>query len=93
MIAACATRPLDDSSGISRIERQLACPAPPSRLIQPLAPPEFADAMAWPQWADALMGWGAEEARRRADLARWIKRHCAGTASDTAPKASSDGTE
>ena len=76
--AACATPPSAGSPGLTKLEAQLQCPKAPAPLTEALSPPLFADGESWVEWSDALLGWGAEEARRRHDLARWVATNCGG---------------
>ncbi len=78
MIAGCETTPSDVSPGLTKLQAQLACPEPPSALSEDIPPPFFAAGESWIAWSDALLGWGAEEARRRHDLAAWYAAHCGG---------------
>jgi hypothetical protein len=78
LTAACATQPPSGSQGLTKLEAQLRCPRAPAPLTDDVAPPNFADGESWVAWSDALLGWGAEEARRRHDLARWISTNCGG---------------
>jgi len=61
---------------LDKLQAQLACPEPPARLADDLPPPVFAAGEDWVAWSDALLDWGAEEARRRHDLAAWIQAQC-----------------
>jgi hypothetical protein len=58
--------------------KQLACPAPPARLVEAVKPPVFAPDMGWVDWSDALLVWGADEAERGRALAAWIHTQCGG---------------
>jgi hypothetical protein len=78
LTAACATPPSAGSPGLTKLEAQLSCPEPPAELTQDLPPPVFEGGESWIQWSDALLGWGAEEARRRHDLVRWVGANCGG---------------
>jgi hypothetical protein len=61
---------------LDRLQAQLACPEPPAPLTDDLAPPVFAAGEGWAAWSDALLGWGADEAKRRHDLAAWLAAQC-----------------
>ena len=78
LTAACATGPSADSPGLTKLEAQLSCPQAPAPLTDDVAPPAFVPGESWIEWSDALLGWGAEEARRRHDLAHWVSINCGG---------------
>ena len=76
LTASCATTPSGQPSGLAQIQAQLACPSPPTRLTEKLAPPVFAPNDTWVTWADKLFVWGADEAIRRQKLADWYSTKC-----------------
>lgn len=72
----CATMPSIPFSGLLEAENQLRCPAPEPRFTEPVPAPQFASDDDWVSWSDKLMGWGAEQAKRRAELAKWLNEKC-----------------
>jgi hypothetical protein len=63
-------------SSLETLVQKLECPEPPARQTETLPVPVFDEGETYLDWTLELLSWGGEEAKRRQELAVWLKEQC-----------------